>query len=91
MLVDEEIYKMASNTGKRVHKAQQMVRELERTTPYMIEGLYGNFLRRFMDCERSRWTKDLSIYLGDFDADCQEFGFEVADLLWERFERRISC
>ncbi len=75
----------------RVDKAQKVVRELERVTPYMIEGLYGNFLRRFMDCDRSRWTRDLSIYLGNFDSGCHEFGDEVAELLWERFERRISC
>ncbi len=83
-------FKMA-HPGIKVDKAQKMVRELERVTPYMIEGLYGNFLRRFMDCERSRWTKDLSIYLGNFNLDCRELGDEVADVLWERFERRISC
>ena len=68
-----------AHPGIKVDKAQKMVRELERVTPYMIEGLYGNFLRRFMDCERSRWTKDLSIYLGNFDSDCRELGDEVAD------------
>jgi hypothetical protein len=87
----EETISMASSTGKRVQKASQVIRELERVTPYMVEGLYGNFLRRFMDCERSRWTKDLSIYLGNFDTDCKEFGNEVAEILWERFEKRISC
>jgi hypothetical protein len=82
---------MASSSGRRVQKASQVIRELERVTPYMVEGLYGNFLRRFMDCERSRWTNDLSIYLGNFDPNCKEFGDEVADILWERFERKISC
>jgi hypothetical protein len=82
---------MTSVSPRRVQKAQQVVRELERVTPYMIEGFYGNFLRRFMDCDKSRWTKDLSIYLSNFDSDCQEFGDEVADVLWQRFERRISC
>lgn len=82
---------MAPAPGNRVHRAHELLRELERVSPYMVEGLYGNFLRRFMECERSRWTKDLSIYLGNFDSNCKEFGDEVADILWERFERRISC
>ena len=33
ILVEEEIYKMTSVSPRRVQKAQQIVRELERVTP----------------------------------------------------------
>ena len=72
-------------------KAEKVVRELERITPYMVEGLYGNFLRRYMECDRSRWTSDLSIYLKQYDFGASECGDEVAALLWDKFELRISC
>ncbi len=48
-------------------KASKVVRELERVTPYMLEGLYGSFLRRYMESDRTRWTKDLSTYLEQYD------------------------
>ena len=72
-------------------KAVNVVRELERITPYMIEGLYGNFLRRYMDCDRTRWTADLSMYLKQYDPEVGDCGDEVASLLWDKFEQRISC
>lgn len=73
------------------NKAEKVVRELERVTPYMVEGLYGNFLRRYMECDRSRWTVDLSLYLRQYDLGAAECGDEVAGILWDKFEQRISC
>ncbi len=72
-------------------KAEQIVREIERVTPYMYEGLYGNFLRNYMDADKSKWTSDLSMYLSHANQDWADVGDEVALLLWEKFERRISC
>lgn len=72
-------------------KADNIVREMERVTPYMYEGLYGNFLRSFMDSDRSKWTHDLARYLTGHNQDWAEVGDEIADILWVRFERRISC
>jgi len=72
-------------------KAQNIVREMERVAPYMYEGLYGNFLRNFMESDRSRWTHDLSKYLINQNQDWEEVGDEIADILWDRFEKRISC
>lgn len=73
------------------NKAEIVVRELERITPYMVEGLYGNFLRRYMECDRSRWTNDLSVYLKQYDFTGDDCEAEVANLLWDKFEQRISC
>ena len=73
------------------HKAEKIVNDMERITPYMYEGLYGNFLRNFMESDKSRWSKDLSRYLGDAHEDWADVGEEIAKLLWERFEQRISC
>jgi len=72
-------------------KAEIVVREMERVTPYMYEGLYGNFLRNFMESDKSKWTHDLSHYLSNANQDWSEIGDEIAEVLWERFERRISC
>ncbi len=72
-------------------KAEAIVKDMERITPYVYEGLYGNFLRSFMDSERSKWTADLSNYLSRANQDWADVGMEVASLLWERFEKRISC
>jgi len=68
-----------------------IVREMERVTPYMYEGLYGNFLSSFMNGDRSKWSKDLSRYLSRANEDWAEVGEDVALVLWERFERRITC
>ncbi len=73
------------------NRAEEIVREIERVTPYMYEGLYGNFLRNYMDADRSKWTSDLSNYLTHANQEWADIGNEVAGLLWERFERRISC
>ncbi len=72
-------------------RAEQIVREIERVTPYMYEGLYGNFLRSFMDSDKSKWVEDLSNYLTRANQDWGDVGEEIAFLLWERFEKRISC
>jgi len=72
-------------------KAEIVVREMERVTPYMYEGLYGNFLRNFMESDKSKWTHDLSRYLSNANQDWSEIGDEIAEVLWERFEKRISC
>jgi hypothetical protein len=75
----------------RSQKADNIVREIERVTPYMYEGLYGNFLRNFMESDRSKWTLDLSRYLTNQNQDWAEIGDEIAEILWTRFEKRISC
>jgi hypothetical protein len=72
-------------------KARRIVSEIERISPYMYEGLYGNFLRNFMDGDRSRWSHDLSQYLSTANQDWADVGLEIATLLWEKFEKRISC
>jgi len=71
--------------------AERIIRDIERTAPYMYEGLYGSFLRNYMESDRSRWTRDLSRYLTNVNTDWEGVSGEVADLLWEKFERRISC
>jgi hypothetical protein len=73
------------------NRAEEIVREIERVSPYMYEGLYGNFLRNYMDSDKSKWTSDLSNYLTHANNDWADVGLEVASLLWERFERRITC
>ena len=55
-------------------KAEQIVREMERVAPYMYEGLYGNFLRSFMESDRSKWSEDLSNYLMRANQDWAEVG-----------------
>lgn len=71
--------------------AEGIIRDMERITPYVYEGLYGNFLRNYMDSDRSRWTRDLAKHLTTVGTDSSGLGAEIADLLWERFEKRISC
>lgn len=75
----------------KTDKAREIVRDMERITPYMFEGLYGSFLSRFMESDKSMWTHDLSAYLSNANQDWAEVGKEIAHVLWERFERRISC
>jgi hypothetical protein len=75
----------------RSQRAVKIVNDMERVTPYMYEGLYGNFLRSFMDSDQSRWSKDLSRYLSHSHEDWADVGEEIAEVLWERFESRISC
>jgi hypothetical protein len=75
----------------RATRAESIVNEIERLSPYMYEGLYGSFLRNFMDSDKSRWTKDLSQYLSGANWEWAEVGPEIASLLWDRFEKRISC
>jgi hypothetical protein len=72
-------------------RAKMIVSDIERVSPYMYEGLYGNFLRNFMEGDKSRWTHDLSNYLGSANQDWADVGQEIAVLLWDKFERRISC
>lgn len=76
---------------KKLERAEKAVREMERVSPYLYEGLYGSFLRYFMDSDKSKWTSNLSMYLSKADQDWAEVGEEMARLLWERFEERISC
>lgn len=72
-------------------RAKTIVSDMERVSPYMYEGLYGNFLRNYMDGDKSRWTHDLSLYLGSANQDWADISPEIALLLWEKFEKRISC
>ena len=76
---------------KESRMAEQIVSEMERVTPYMYEGLYGSFLRKYMESDKSKWTSDLSTYLGNVNRDWEDLSNEIAALLWERFEKRISC
>ncbi|MCA1961387.1 MAG: hypothetical protein LDL33_11395 [Desulfomonile sp.] len=71
--------------------AERIVRDIERTAPYMFEGLYGSFLRNYMESDRSKWTRDLSRYLTTMNTEWEGVSREIADLLWEKFEKRISC
>ena len=71
--------------------AENVVKDMQRVSPYMYEGLYGNFLRAYMESDRSKWTEDLGKHLGAANGDWRGLGDDIADLLWEQFERRISC
>lgn len=72
-------------------RALKIVNDMERITPYMYEGLYGSFLRSFMESDKSRWSQNLSGYLSHAHEEWADVGEEIAKLLWERFEQRISC
>ncbi len=72
-------------------RAEAVVKDIHRINPYMYEGLYGNFLRHFMESDKSRWTSDLAQYLTTANQDWSDIGTDIADILWEEFERRISC
>lgn len=74
----------------KANKAKRIVRDMERMTPYVYEGLYTNFLRHYMESDKSRWSRDLSEYLTS-DEDDYDVGEEIASVLWDRFEQRISC
>ncbi|MEI7449485.1 MAG: hypothetical protein WCJ75_07650 [Desulfomonile sp.] len=76
---------------KRTEKAEKLVSEMERIAPYMYEGLYGSFLRYFMDSDKSKWTSNISGHLSRSNQDWADVGDEIALVLWERFEQRISC
>ena len=71
--------------------AEQVVRDMERVSPYIYEGLYGSFLKSFMESEESGWTTDLSTYLTHSNREWADLSAEIAGVLWERFEKRISC
>jgi hypothetical protein len=73
------------------NKAERIIRDMERDNPHMYEGLYGNFLRNYMEFDKSKWTMDLSRYLIQANQDWEDVGYEIALALWERFEKRISC
>ncbi|HTY25134.1 MAG TPA: hypothetical protein VMC85_18525 [Desulfomonilaceae bacterium] len=73
------------------NKAERIVRDMERDMPYMYEGLYGNFLLNYIESDKSKWTADLSKYLTNANQDWEDVGQEIALVLWERFEKRISC
>ncbi|MEW6138472.1 MAG: hypothetical protein AB1733_09585 [Thermodesulfobacteriota bacterium] len=75
---------------KSAERAERIVRDLERVTPYFYEGLYNNFLKHYMDSDKSKWSQDLAKYLITEDGD-GEVGEEIASVLWDRFEQRISC
>ena len=72
-------------------RAKRIVSDMERITPYLYEGFYGSFLRIYIGSDKSRWSKDLSLFLGHTHEDWADVGDEIASILWERFERRISC
>jgi hypothetical protein len=76
---------------KRTHKAEAMVREMQRVMPYMYEGLYGSFLRYFMESDKSKWSGNLSDYLGKLNNEWEDVGPQMAEVLWEEFEKRITC
>ncbi len=72
-------------------RAEEVIRDLERMNPYFYEGLYGNFLTAFMDSDKSRWSSDLSKYLSQTNGELGDIGSEIGQILWEKFEERISC
>lgn len=76
---------------RKLESAERIVRDMERLSPYMYEGLYGSFLRTFMDSDKSRWTADLSKYLTHSNQEWADVSAEIAMVLWDRFEKRISC
>jgi pantothenate kinase type III len=71
--------------------AHCLVRDMERTAPYMIEGLYGSFLRNYMDADRAVWTEHLSEFLNRMNSDWSDVSRDMALILWEHFENRITC
>ena len=76
----------------RSQRAVKIVNDMERVTPYMYEGLYGNFLRSFMDSDQSRWSKDLSRYLSHSHEDWADVGRgNSRGFCGNDFESRISC
>jgi hypothetical protein len=80
-----------ASTMNMHNRAESIIRDMERVAPYMYEGLYGSFLRTFMESDRSKWTEDLSKYIGSVNQEWADVGEEIADILWEEFEDRISC
>jgi hypothetical protein len=72
-------------------RAERIVRDMERLAPYTYEGLYGSFLRIYMDSDKSKWSEDISEYLSRTHHEWADVGQEIALILWEHFERRISC
>ncbi|MBM4325787.1 MAG: hypothetical protein FJ118_01375 [Deltaproteobacteria bacterium] len=76
---------------KPARRAESIVRDIERISPYMYEGLYGAFLRNYMDTDRSKWTANLKEHLSDTNQEWAVVAEDIAALLWERFEKRISC
>jgi|GEM_PF-461609 hypothetical protein len=72
-------------------RAQTFVRDMQRVTPYMYEGLYGSFLHYFMESDKSHWTGNLSAHLSQINQEWAEVGEEMAEVLWEEFEKRITC
>lgn len=74
-----------------MERAKTAVNDLERSAPQVYEGLYGAFLENFMDSDKSNWTIHCSRYLKSANGDWAEMSREMAALLWERFEQRISC
>jgi hypothetical protein len=75
----------------KTDKAERIVRDMRMLSPYMYEGLYGSFLRIFMESDVSKWTSDLSKYLQTVNQDWDEVSEEIALVLWQDFEKRISC
>lgn len=71
--------------------AQRIVTLMERVFPEIYEGLYFSFLKRYMYCDRSRWSRDLCLYLTHVNGEWEDVGKGLALLLWDRFEKRISC
>jgi hypothetical protein len=75
----------------RHQTAAYIVKDMERVSPYLFEGLYGSFLRTYMDSDKSKWTADLAAYLTHMNGEWKDLSTEIATLLWEAFEKRISC
>ncbi len=75
----------------RRQTAERIVRDLELMSPYRYEALYAAFLGTFMEPDRSEWTSQLSNYLNHTNQDWAYLSSEIAAILWDRFEKRISC
>ncbi len=70
---------------------EAIVRDLERVAPYTYEGLYEKFVTAYMNTEFFEWSEELARVLGQSNHDWEHLCHEIAGVLWDRFERRISC
>lgn len=75
----------------RLETAERIVRDMERMSPYRYEGLYAAFLGAFMEPDESTWAAQLAKYLKHTNQDWAYLSEEIASVLWNRFEKRISC
>jgi hypothetical protein len=74
-----------------ISKAQNAVREMERFNPRVYEGIHGSFLRSFMSTSRSNWSREVANYIKSNEEQWAHLADEIGVILWDKFERQISC